>query len=188
MWKRSLVYVRMNAGAVITIAVALCALTQETLVRAESFNVKPGTWEMTVTAIASGMKLSPEMAAKLTPQQRAQMEQMMKAREGKPHTTTMHSCLTKQDISQDRIIKEMEDEDDDNEVHCKVNVISKSSSKLVLETKCPGPSPSTTHFAVEAKTPDSIEATGEREQQGSGKSRMTIKGRWVSASCLEVNE
>ncbi len=188
MWQIHWGRARMSAGAGITATVALLTLAHETSVRAEFFNVKPGGWEMTVTTIASGMKLAPEMAAKLTPQQRAQMEQMMKAREGKPHTTTMQSCLTKEDISQDRIIKEMEDEDDDSAVHCKVNVISKSSSKLVIDTKCPGPSPSTTHFTIEAKAPDSIEATGEREQQGSGKSRMTIKGRWVGAGCLEVNE
>jgi hypothetical protein len=97
--------------------------------RAESLNVKPGAWEMTVTTVASGMKLSPEMAAKMPPPQRAQMEQMLRAREGKPHTTTLQTCLTKEDVSQDRIIKDMEDEDDDGEVHCRVKVISKSSSK-----------------------------------------------------------
>lgn len=88
--------------------------------QAESFKVKPGAWEMTVTTVASGMKLSPEMTAKMTPLQRVQMEQMLKAREGKPHTTTLQSCLTKEDVSQSRIIKEMEDEDDDGEVKCKV--------------------------------------------------------------------
>lgn len=188
MCKRGWMPVAMNVSICVIAAVALLTLVPGTSVRAESFNVKPGAWEMTVTTIASGMKLSPDMAAKLTPQQRAQMEQMMKAREGKPHTTTIQSCLTKDDISQDRIIKEMEDEDDDSAVHCKVTVISKSSSKLVLDTKCPGPTPSTTRFTIEAKTPDTIEATGERDQQGSGKSRMTIKGRWVGASCLDVNE
>jgi hypothetical protein len=38
---------------------------------AESLNVKPGAWEMTVTMVATGMKLSPEMAAKMTPLQHA---------------------------------------------------------------------------------------------------------------------
>jgi hypothetical protein len=129
------------------------------------------------------MKLSPEMAAKMTPPQRAQMEQMLRAREGKPHTTTLQSCLTKEDVSQDRIIKDMEDEDDDGEVHCRVKVISKSSSKLVVDKMCPGPPPSTTHFTIEAKTTDSIVAAGDRDQQGSGKSHMEIKGRWIGTSC-----
>jgi hypothetical protein len=156
--------------------------------RAESLQVKPGAWEMSVTTVASGMKLTPEMAAKMTPLQRAQMEQMMKAREGKSHTTTLQSCLTKEDVSQDRIIKEMEDEDDDGEVQCKVKVISKSSSKLVIDKICPGPSPSTTHFTIEAKTTDSLVATGDREQQGSGKSHMDIKGRWLGAGCEGIEE
>jgi hypothetical protein len=151
--------------------------------RAESLNVKPGAWEMTVTTVASGMKLSPEMVAKMTPPQRAQMEQMLRAREGKPHTTTLQTCLTKEDVSQDRIIKDMEDEDDDGEVHCRVKVISKSSSKLIVDKMCPGPPPSTTHFTIEAKTTDSIVAAGDRDQQGSGKSHMEIKGRWIGASC-----
>lgn len=170
------------------VAVELCAPALVPSVQAESFNVKPGAWEMTVTTVASGMKLSPEMAAKMTPLQRAQMEQMMKAREGKPHTTTLQSCLTKEDVSQDRIIKEMEDEDDDSEVQCKVKVISKSLSKLVIDKICPGPSPSNTHFTIEAKTPDGIVAIGEREQQGSGKSRMDIKGRWLRDGCEGVEE
>lgn len=173
----------LRVGLVLGLCILMAADAQ-----AESFNVKPGAWEMTVTTVASGMKLSSDMAAKMTPLQRAQMEQMMKAREGKPHTTTLQSCLTKDDVSQDRIIKEMEDEDDDGEVQCKVKVISKSSSKLVINKMCPGPSPSATHFTIEAKTPDSIVATGDREQQGSGKSRMDIKGRWIGASCEGIEE
>lgn len=172
----------------VSVVLGLCIPMLAADAQAESLNVKPGAWELTVTTVASGMKLSPEMAAKMTPQQRAQMEQMMKAREGKPHTTTLQSCLTKDDVSQDRIIKEMEDEDDDNEVQCKVKVISKSSSKLVIDKLCPGPSPSMTHFTIEAKTPDSIVAIGDREQQGSGKSRMDIKGRWIGASCEGIEE
>lgn len=170
------------------VAAELLIATLEPSAQAESFNVKPGAWEMTVTTVASGMKLSPEMAAKMTPLQRAQMEQMMKAREGKPHTTTLQSCLTKEDVLQDRIIKEMEDEDDDSEVQCKVKVISRTSSKLVIDKMCPGPSSSTTHFTMEAKATDSIVVIGDREQQGSGKSRMDIKGRWLGASCAGIED
>ncbi|MFO0700791.1 MAG: DUF3617 domain-containing protein [Nitrospira sp.] len=157
-------------------------------VHAESFNVKPGAWEMTVTSVTSGMKLSPELSGKMTPAQRAQMEQIMKAREGKPHTVTAQSCITKEDLSQDRIIKEMEDEDEDTAVQCKVKALSKSSSKLVLDQLCPGPPPSTTHFTVEAKTPESIVAVGDRSEAGSGKSHIEIKGKWLRASCDGINE
>ena len=153
----------------------------------ESFNVKPGAWEMTVTTVASGMKLSQEMAAKMTPMQRAQMEQMMKAREGKPHTLAAPSCLTKEDVAHDRIIKEMEEEDEEA-VACKVKLLSKSSSKLVLDQICPGPPASTTHLTIEAKTTDRIVAIGDRDQQGSGKAHMEITGKWLGASCEGIEE
>ena len=156
--------------------------------QAESFNIKPGTWEMTVTTVASGMKLSPELSAKMTPAQRAQMEQMIKSREGKPHTMTSHSCITKEDLSQDRIIKEMEDEDEDTAVQCKVKVLSKSSSKLVLDQLCPGPPGSTTHFTIETKSTEHIVALGNRSEVGSGKSRIDIRGQWLSPSCNGLDE
>lgn len=173
-------------GTIVTFTHALLIPTPDA--HAESFNVKPGAWEMTVTTITSGMKLSPELSAKMTPAQRAQMEQMMKAREGKPHTMTARSCITKDDLSQDRIIKEMEDEDEDTAVQCKVKVLSKSSSKLVLDQLCPGPPSATTHFTVDAKTTESIVAIGDRSEAGSGKSHIDIKGKWLSASCDGINE
>lgn len=156
--------------------------------RAESFNVKPGAWEMTVTTVASGLKVSSELSAKMTPAQRAQMEQMIKSREGKPHTMTSQSCITKDDLSQDRIIKEMEDEDEDTAVRCKVKVLSKSSTKLMLDQLCPGPPTSTTHFTIEAKTTESIAAVGERSEGGSGKTHIDIKGKWLRASCEGLDE
>lgn len=155
--------------------------------RAESLNVKPGAWEMTMTTIASGMKLSPETAANMTPAQRVQMERMMKAREGKPHTMTVPSCLTKEDVSQDHIIKEMEKEDD-AAGQCKAKVISTSSSKLVIDQICPGPPASTGHLTIEAKTPESLVATGHRNLKGSGKAHLDIKGKWLRASCEGIEE
>lgn len=156
--------------------------------RAESLNVKPGAWEITVTTVPSGMKLTPEISAKMTAAQRAQMEQMMKARDGKPHTMTAQSCLTKEDVSHDRIIKEMEDEDDDGAANCTIKVISKSSSKLVVDQLCPGPPPSTAHMTIEAKTSESLVATGDRSLSGSGKAHMDIKGQWLRTSCDGVDE
>lgn len=156
--------------------------------QAESFNVKPGAWEMTVTTVASGLKLSSELSAKMTAAQRARMEQMIKDRESRPHTMTVHSCITKEDLSQDRIIKEMEDEDEDIAVQCKVKILSKSSSKLVLDQLCPGPPSLTTRFTIEAKTTERIVATGERREAGSGKSRLDIKGKWLGDSCAGLDE
>ena len=182
----TLVQVIAMAGIMIALDDVLPVPTPDA--HAESFNIKSGAWEMTVTTVASGMKSSSEPATKMTPAQRAQMEQMIKSREGKPHTMTSHSCITKEDLSQDRIIKEMEDEDEDTAVQCKVKVLSKSSSKLELDQLCPGPPSSTTHFTIEAKSTEYIVAIGNRSETGSGKSRIEIKGQWLSPSCEGLDE
>jgi hypothetical protein len=100
---------------------------------------------------------------------------------------TAPSCLTKEDVAHDRIIKEMEEEEKDV-MPCKVKVISKSSSKLVIDQMCPGPPASTTHLTIEARTTESIVAIGDRDQKGSGKAHMDIKGRWLGASCEGIEE
>lgn len=183
---RTFVHVIVIVGIMVTLDDFLPTVTLDA--HAESFNVKPGAWEMTVTTVASGLKVSSELSAKMTPAQRAQMEQMIKSREGKPHTMTSQSCITKDDLSQDRIIKEMEDEDEDTAVRCKVKVLSKSSTKLMLDQLCPGPPTSTTHFTIEAKTTESIAAVGERSEGGSGKTHIDIEGKWLRASCEGLDE
>ena len=82
----------------------------------------------------------------------------------------------------------MEDEDDDAQVNCKVKVISKSSSKLVIDRICPGPPVSTGHLTIEAKTPESLVATGDTNLKGSGKAHLDIKGKWLRASCEGIEE
>ncbi len=175
-------------GVVVTAGLILVPLSPGLVpdMHAESLNVKPGAWEMTVTTVTSGMKLSPEMSAKMSPQQRAQMEQMIKSREGKPHMMTAQSCLTKEDVAHDRIIKEMEE--DDEEVQCKIKVLSKSSSKLVLDQICPGPPATNSRLTIEAKTTESIVATSDREQQGMGKTHMDITGRWLGTGCAGIDD
>jgi len=173
-------------GIMVSLDAVLLASTQDA--HAESFNIKPGAWEMTTTITSSNSKLSSEMSAKMTPAQRAQIEQMMKARDGKPMTVTDRSCLTKEDIWYDRIIKEMEDEDEDGEVKCKIKVISKSLSKMALDLVCPAPRSSTTHWMIEAKTTESLVGSGERDQPGLDKARIEMKGTWLGASCDGIEE
>lgn len=156
------------------------------IANAESLNVKPGAWEITTTTMTSGSKVSPELSTRLTPAQRAKVEQALKARDGKPMTT--QSCLTKEDVSHDRIIKEMEDEDDEGDAKCTIKVISKSPSKLVVDQMCLGPSPSTTHMTIEAKTTESFVAIGDGERAGLSKVRMEIKGKWLGAGCEGIEE
>jgi hypothetical protein len=152
---------------------------------ADSLNVKPGTWEMSVTTLTSGLLIPPDLLAKMPPEQRAKIEQSMQARSGKPMTHTSKECVTQQDLDQNRMIKEGNEEDGPQ---CTTKVISKSSSKLVIERTCPAPRASTSQMTMEAKTPESIVGSIDTTRAGSGKVHVDIKGRWLSASCAEIKD
>lgn len=91
--------------------------------RADSFNAKPGAWEMTHTGLSSGMLVPPEALAKMPPEQRANFEQAMQARAGQSGSRAIKSCVTKEDLDQNRIITGEEDEE---QPECATKVLSKS--------------------------------------------------------------
>src|SRR5579885_1118601 len=63
-------------------------------------NVRPGLWEQTVNIKVSGeAPLPPEALNRLTPEQRARMEERMKANSAAhTRTTTEKHCLTEEEI------------------------------------------------------------------------------------------
>ena len=66
----------------------------------QPLNVKPGLWETTATYKTSGAPpIPPETMAKLSPQQRARLEERMKANSaGSANTSTDKHCVTKEEI------------------------------------------------------------------------------------------
>lgn len=162
---------------------ALLWLTPEA--QAESFNAKPGAWEMTFTTQSSGTLIPPDVLAAMPPEQRAKVEQSMQARSGKPKTHTVKTCLTKEDLDQHRIIKENED---GNEPGCKTTVVSKSSTKLVLERTCPSPHASTSHMTVEAQTTESLTGSMDTDRPRAGNVHLDFKSRWIGANCTGIAE
>jgi hypothetical protein len=145
---------------------------------ADSINVKVGAWEMTTTTLMAGMLIPAEAQANMSPEQRAKMEEVMRAQAGKPTLHVTKTCVTKEDLDQDRLLKS------DNENQCTKKVISKSASKLVFELTCEAPGPTTSTVTVEAKTSESFASTMDMVQAGDrGKVHVEIKGRWLGASC-----
>ena len=81
---------------------------------AESFNAKPGAWELNFTTLTTGMLIPPDVLAKMPPEQRAKIEQSMQARSGKPRTHASKTCVTQEDLDQNRIIKKEEEKEDES--------------------------------------------------------------------------
>lgn len=138
---------------------------------------------MTNTGLSTGTMIPPDVLAKMPPEQRARIEQSMPALSGKPGTHATKSCITKEDLDQNRIIKEEEEEDESG---CATKVVSKSSSKMVLERSCPPPHASTSRLAMETKTSETLVASIDIDRVGSGKMHIDIKGRWLGASCAGI--
>jgi hypothetical protein len=152
---------------------------------ADSLDVKPGAWDMSITTLTSGSLIPPDLLAKMPQEQRAKFEQSMQARSGKPMNHTSKECVTQEDLDQDRMLKEQHE---DGELQCTTRVVSRSSRKLVIERTCPAPRASTSQMTMEAKTPETIVGSIDMTRAGSGKVHVDIKGRWLGASCAEIKD
>lgn len=173
----------MFAKTLVTIAVAITVGTPLHALAA-AFNAKPGAWEMTISTLVAGNLIPPEALANLPPEKRAQIEETMKARAGKPSTHTYKTCVSQKELDQDNILKS---ENDDSK--CTRKVLSKSATKIVVEQTCPAPRASTSQMTIEATTPENLTVTIDRVQGGaSGKVHVDMKGHWLGASCAGIKE
>jgi hypothetical protein len=145
---------------------------------AESLNVKPGAWHITVVTTTTGNPIPPDALANLPPDKRAQIEESMRAQAGKPNTETFKSCMTKEDLDQDRMFKS------EDESTCARKILSRTATKVVIEQTCPAPRALTGRTTLEAKTPETISAVIDTVQgSAAGKIHVELKGRWLGASC-----
>jgi hypothetical protein len=150
---------------------------------ADSLNAKTGAWEITTTTLITGMPAPAGAFANMSPEQRAKIEKGLQARAGKPNTQTGKSCITKEDLDKDHVIKS------DNEERCSRKVLSREKNKVELETACPAPDASTTIVKIEAVTPESVVATMDMVRgDANGKIHADIKGRWLGASCAGIED
>ena len=148
---------------------------------ADSLNAKVGAWEMTMTTLTTGMLVPAEAMASMAPEQRAKIEKAMQARAGKPSTQVTKSCITKEDLERDQLIKS------DDEGKCTKRIVSKSANKILFEQTCAAPHVSTTTVMIEAKTPESLVASMDMVQgNAGGKIHVDINGRWLGASCGDI--
>lgn len=95
-------------------------------------NVKEGLWETTVSHSSSGMPGIPADAlAKMTPEQRAQVEAMMKQRgmSSNGNTITSKGCVTKEKIAKGMAFAE-------NRENCTRDVVSSTARHFEIKLHC----------------------------------------------------
>jgi hypothetical protein len=148
---------------------------------AESFDVKPGTWQMSLTTTMAGKPIPEEALESLPPDKRAKAEEALKKRAGRPITISQKACVSQKDLDQNRIIRAVKEDK-----NCTRNVVSRSSTKMVIEQTCPEPYASTAQMTIEAQTPESLTATIDLVRaEAKGKIHVDVKGHWLSENCAD---
>ncbi|HVA63674.1 MAG TPA: DUF3617 domain-containing protein [Terriglobales bacterium] len=146
--------------------------------------VKAGLWENHSTITTSGvLGIPPEVAGKMTPEQRAQMAAAMGAA-GTAHTTdnTDKGCVTQQDLTQDpaRLLHS------DSDMKCQGEVIHSTASDLEMHITCTGTAQMDMHFMVHAQDQEHVTGQGNGSVTMGGHtmhSTYKIDNRWLGATC-----
>src|SRR5260370_11263079 len=147
----------------------------------QPLHVKTGLWETTRTTNTSGqMPIPPELMARLTPEQRAKMEDRMKANSAeKSRTNTSQSCMSKEKLEKAPFSDEQKD--------CTRTIVTSTSSEAEIRFACEKQgmkSNGTIH--VEALTPESVKGSAQTAMTGGGRT-MNISGtftaKWLGPNC-----
>ena len=158
--------------------VALCVFPVSGF--AASLDLKPGNWEVVMATTVVGVPIPQDALAKMPPDQRAKFEEAMKARAGKVNTSTMHTCVTKEDLDRGDLMKSERE-------NCTRKVIDQSARRFEVEESCAPPEPSQTHMTFDAKSPEAYTATIDRGAEG-GKVHIELTGHWLETTCAPDDE
>jgi len=148
-------------------------------------NVKTGLWQTTITNTVTGsMGLPPEMAAKMTPAQRARYEAAAKKQgSGTPRTVTHKDCLTPEKLAEDPFT----DKTHPDEAKCEETIIKSTASDLEVREHCTyGSSKGDIHLSFHADSQEHVTGSGTTTATMGGRemnSTMKMESKWISAAC-----
>jgi hypothetical protein len=151
----------------------------------QPLNVKPGLWESTRTINRAGqMPIPAEMLNRLTPEQRARMEERMKANSAAhTNTTTEKHCVTREDLEKDRLkLAEAKE--------CTTTVLNTTTTTVKAKLVCDQEGMHATGtLELVAPDPEHLNGSYQSTVNGDGHS-MNVEGTWTSkwldASCGNV--
>lgn len=148
-------------------------------------NVKTGSWQNQTTVSLSGsLGIPPDVAAKLTPEQRARYEAAMSAMGSEaPHQYTSKGCLTQQDLTTDPY-KSLNRNND--KIQCTGAIVNSTSSDLELHETCTGEGEMDFHIKIHAVDSEHATGVGDGTVTVGGrtmKSHYTMDMNWLGPTC-----
>ncbi len=168
----------MSFPSTVVVAASFTLLLAASAARATPFDVKPGRWETTTVTHMKGVLIPEGQLAKMTPEQRARVEEAMKSQHDRKSTHA--SCVTKEEL--ERAFLPDEDEED-----CKHTVVSSSATKQEVVVECTGETKSKRTMRFEALSPERVKGTF-AIVAGKGQATVDFTGRWLSPDCKEEED
>ena len=195
----------MSTKIPIALAILGCCAT---MAAAEDLNLKPGLWELTGTYETKGDPMSmmsaadkaqmaankaqmEEAKAHMSPEQRAQMEAMMKQLtanvDGRPKTSTDKRCLTKEDIHKAAAQFAAEVFAGSN---CKLTPVKSTATVLERRAVCTSANGANSDSRMLFEAPNPETFTIRVESSVGAKGGLEIKarsnGKWLGPACGNV--
>jgi Protein of unknown function (DUF3617) len=167
----------------------ICLLAAIVFAATEPLDVKTGLWQVTETSTPSGLPPIPAnmqaMMDKMTPEQRAKMEAMMKSRfGGTPQSSSYKKCVTKEELESNPWNKPEE--------KCDWTVVNSTGSEMEVKTnsctagKNLGMMQTDVDLKIHVVDSENVQATMQLTSNGNGttmKGSGTYTGKWLAASC-----
>ena len=154
--------------------------------KVQPLNVRVGLWEVTTTVASNGqMPIPADLLARLTPEQRARMEERLKANSsGKTRTTTHKNCLTKEKLDRGETFSE-------ERKTCTETLVTSTSSTVEVRVVCENQgvkSNGTLH--IDALNPENVKGSMHMVASGGDHSMnmsSTFTGKWIASSCGDLH-
>jgi hypothetical protein len=148
----------------------------------QPLDVKLGLWESSTTTEHSGAPPIPdEVLARLTPEQRAKIEERARAsaQQG-PRTTTRKNCVKKEDLDKAMAFG-------NNDKNCHRTILASSSSKLEFRIECgTGAMKSNGDVHIEAISSEHVKGSVKMtigDGTRSMKMNSTFESKWLGPVC-----
>jgi len=161
--------------------------------QAAGLNVKTGLWEMTSTGEATGAPPIPaEYLARMTPEQRAQVQQRMAAGMARANQPRVNrQCVTKEELQ--RGINVQDEANKGNQsTNCQKMLTTLTDTVMDMKQTCSGGGNTTTMtMHCVANNPQSVTGHVEVTMVGQGNT-MSIKrdmsGKWIGPDCTAAKK
>ena len=153
------------------------------LLAAEHLGVKTGMWENTVTTHISGVKLPAEQLAKMTAEERAKMDELMKQMGvGAPRTVTEKSCIKDGDLDGNAFRDSLEQPGQS----CSYEQLAATAKRQEWTFKClTQGTEATGRMVMEALSDSRVRGTMQARMP-EGKMDIKFEAQWQSADCGSV--